>query len=90
MNVQKIPHHTKGGPDDGPHPRIETGAVQFGSDWPGLFIRGDGAAYLAMCINTVDRALKESPEFAENHLLQMYWQNIRGYADLIQEDVVLK
>lgn len=22
-------------------PRVETGTVQFGEDWPGLFIRGD-------------------------------------------------
>lgn len=24
-------------------PRIETGVVQFGDDWPGVFIRGDNA-----------------------------------------------
>ncbi len=28
--------------------RIETGAVQFGDDWPGVFIRGDHAGYYAM------------------------------------------
>ena len=26
--------------------RIETGPVQFGSDWPGLFVRGDDALVL--------------------------------------------
>jgi len=31
-------------------PRIETGPVQFGKDWPGTFIRGDNAAYYAMCL----------------------------------------
>lgn len=25
-------------------PRVETAVVQFGSDWPGVFIRGDDAA----------------------------------------------
>lgn len=25
-------------------PRVETGAIQFGEDWAGLFIRGDSAA----------------------------------------------
>lgn len=25
--------------------RVETGAVQFGDDWPGVFIRGDNAFY---------------------------------------------
>lgn len=25
--------------------RIETGAIQFGKDWPGLFIRGDNCGW---------------------------------------------
>lgn len=28
--------------------RVESGAVQFGDDWPGTFIRGDNAAHFAM------------------------------------------
>jgi hypothetical protein len=28
-------------------PRIETGVVQFGADWPGVFIRGDQAQQFA-------------------------------------------
>lgn len=27
--------------------RAETGPMQFGDDWPGVFIRGDQALYLA-------------------------------------------
>jgi hypothetical protein len=27
--------------------RVETGAVQFGDDWPGVFIRGDDAFFFA-------------------------------------------
>ena len=27
--------------------RVETGAVQFGNDWPGLFIRGDDCIFLS-------------------------------------------
>ena len=30
--------------------RVETGAVQFNEDWPGVFIRGDNALYLAYCL----------------------------------------
>lgn len=30
--------------------RVETGPTQFGDDWPGLFIRGDNAAYYAMML----------------------------------------
>jgi len=33
---------------DEKHARAETGAMQFGDDWPGVFIRGDNAAYYAM------------------------------------------
>jgi hypothetical protein len=31
-------------------PRVETGAVQFGDDWPGLFLRGDSAHSLMLWI----------------------------------------
>ena len=30
--------------------RVETGPVQFGEDWPGLFIRGDNAVFLRMAL----------------------------------------
>lgn len=33
--------------------RAETGAMKFGDDWPGVFIRGDNAAYYAMNLKTV-------------------------------------
>jgi hypothetical protein len=36
--MTKIPHTG---------PRIETGPIQFGDDWPGVFIRGDNALYFA-------------------------------------------
>ena len=29
-------------------PRVETGPAQFGDDWPGIFIRGDNAAFYAL------------------------------------------
>jgi hypothetical protein len=32
-------------------PRIETGVVQFGGDWPGVFIRGDDARALAQVLH---------------------------------------
>lgn len=37
--------------------RVETGWLQFGDDWPGVFIRGDNALYLA-------EALKRSEPFS--------------------------
>ena len=30
--------------------RVETGPIQFGEDWPGVFIRGDNAAYYALVV----------------------------------------
>ena len=32
--------------------RVETGPVQFGDDWPGLFIRGDNAFGMKMAIDS--------------------------------------
>lgn len=32
-------------------PRIETGVLQFGEDWPGVFIRGDNAFAYAMALD---------------------------------------
>lgn len=33
--------------------RVETGSVQFGDDWPGIFIRGDNAAWYAMNLQEI-------------------------------------
>jgi len=33
--------------------RPETGAMQFGKDWPGVFIRGDDALYHAGIIDSI-------------------------------------
>lgn len=32
-------------------PRVETGVVEFGDDWPGVFIRGDQAAYYSKALD---------------------------------------
>lgn len=41
--------------------RVETGPVQFGDDWPGIFIRGDNALWLCRCIDATLLALKAKP-----------------------------
>ena len=59
-NIREIPFPNAGGPTpDGTEPRVETGAVRFGSDWPGLFIRGDEAHNLALGISSMDTYLKQ-------------------------------
>lgn len=34
-------------------PRVESGPIQFGDDWPGTFIRGDNAAAFALALRQV-------------------------------------
>ena len=38
-------------------PRIETGVVRFGKDWPGVFIRGDKCMEYAIVLNHLIPAL---------------------------------
>lgn len=42
---------------DGPDPRAETDVVQFGDDWPGIFIRGDNALYFALALGQMVDAM---------------------------------
>lgn len=72
--IQKIDYPNNGGMcPDGDAPRIETGAVQFGKDWPGFFLRGDGAMNIAMQINTLERALGL---FAGGHMTKEEFLNL--------------
>ncbi|QSR18424.1 hypothetical protein [Novosphingobium sp. KA1] len=59
-----------------PHegPRIETGVVQIGDDWPGVFIRGDNAFAYAMALQSVLDGRKDV--FAE--------ASVRGLLNLLQ------
>lgn len=42
-------------------PRVETGPTQFGDDWPGVFIRGDNAAYYEILARTAAKDEKLDP-----------------------------
>jgi hypothetical protein len=41
--------------------RVSSGPVQFGNDWPGLFIRGDHALKVAMSIRQLQSEVVGSP-----------------------------
>ena len=41
MSIQQLPQQEH---------RVETGVVQFGDDWPGIFIRGDNAFPMALAL----------------------------------------
>jgi len=45
--------------------RIETGSVQFGDDWPGVFIRGDNAAYYAMIL----KQFLDNPDMRKDNII---------------------
>lgn len=38
-------------------PRVETGPVQFGDDWPGMFIRGDDCMGMAAAVRNLMEVL---------------------------------
>lgn len=68
--LQKLPSP---GPD-----RVETGPVQFGEDWPGVFIRGDNAlmGYLPSLASLV-----ADPAFQKSHPLEVMM--LTGLRDLM-------
>lgn len=67
---------------DRKEPRVETGPVQFGDDWPGVFIRGDDAAgYYAGIIKTLTRQSDE--DWVDGLGL------LRGLAKLLREGLSL-
>jgi hypothetical protein len=43
-----------------PNGRPETGPMQFGDDWPGIFIRGDNALHYAMVLRQVIETMSKT------------------------------
>ena len=79
-DVRRIPH-------DGE--RVETGAVQFGNDWPGLFIRGDNAGWLAFNIGLIQEWFAGLPE---EHRESIGWgamNELTQLADLVNGNVIV-
>ena len=71
------------GPDE---ERVETGAVKFGDDWPGLFVRGDDAFQLAQAIKDV----LADPRCVI-HVQLLYAKGfLRSIVRTIEEEVIVK
>lgn len=87
--IQKIEHPNNGGmTPDGSAPRVETGAVQFGGDWPGLFIRGDDAYMLARHIETLQNWYADlSPE---EHVVNFSMVELDEIKKVILDEVIQK
>lgn len=65
--------------------RVETGAVQFGDDWPGLFVRGDNAHALALHIRRLAELLASHPDAHVRNALH----ELTSYAAIIEQDVLV-
>ncbi len=65
--------------------RVETGPIQFGEDWPGVFIRGDNAAYYALALG---EALHELPADSRNQFCM--GEVLRGLQGLLTSAVARK
>ena len=61
--------------------RVGSGAVQFGSDWPGLFLRGDHALLIAMSIRQMEKSLAIRVED------RWAWERLVELATLIETEV---
>lgn len=64
MNVQKLPPTEK---------RVETGPVQFGDDWPGVFFRGDMAGQFAGHLRVL---LDESPDSIQKRVIEGLYDDL--------------
>lgn len=65
---QKIPAFINGRP--------ETGPMQFGEDWPGVFIRGDNAMAFSLAVNKAAQIISKKHVLNTQELLvtsQLKW-----------------
>lgn len=62
MEIRQLPQQEK---------RVETGPVQFGDDWPGLFVRGDNALYYAHLLSGIIGRLEKSESLEGYDLLAL-------------------
>lgn len=76
--------------------RVETGAVEFKMmkeggrvDWPGLFIRGDCAAYLAWQLNSAIERLEEKEKETKDVENLMIVSELKSIRDTIWGDVIV-
>lgn len=59
------------------HGRVETGAVQFNEDWPGVFIRGDNAMWYGL---NLQRLLDDPEAFQQDAIAKAL---LRGLANTL-------
>lgn len=57
-------------------PRPETGAMRFGSDWAGIFMRGDDAFFLSLTIDNLIHFISELPIEKADAIYLMQLKNL--------------
>lgn len=80
MTVQKIER-------DRSLPRVESGPLQFGDDWPGLFIRGDNSFGLMLAIQEVVDWVKSQSGWDQ---IFLSLSQLEGFAGDIDQGVIVK
>lgn len=65
--------------------RVETGALQFNDDWPGIFVRGDNAAFYAMQLRHVIRYVEQSADHIDFYALN----SAKNLVDLLSSCVII-
>jgi hypothetical protein len=66
--------------------RVESGAIRFGDDWAGLFLRGDDCMAVAMAIGVVEHLVSGMPDATAS--VQAMLSPLRRLRRLIDEDVM--
>jgi hypothetical protein len=77
---------------NGERDRVETGAVQFGNDWPGLFVRGDEAFDLTLQIEAIERFVNSLPDKVQTEAgmdMHLALATLKDLAETIRTDVIV-
>ncbi len=70
----------------------QTGAMQFQNDWPGLFLRGDNAIFIAVAIRHLQEELMKDMETRRSLNVEVLLSSLgrlSEIADIIEQDVVV-
>lgn len=68
MSIRQLPEQEE---------RVETGPIQFGNDWPGVFVRGDSAGWYAFQL----KRLIESQDYEFPFDVELMLRNL--HSDMI-------
>ncbi len=74
-----------------PRNSAQTGAMQFQNDWPGLFLRGDDAIFIAVAIRHLQEELMKDTETRRSLNVEVLSSlgRLSEIADIIEQDVVV-